>query len=265
MINFEIKTIKEKNGNEVSFSPSRGGMITSLKFIGKEILYFDEETFLDKEKSVRGGIPILFPNAGELEKNDIFPNLKRHGFAKSMEWKLDSREFGFKESLIFNNDTKNVYPFDFNLSVVGNFEEDGSFTFVQEVKNSEEGRELPISMGLHPYFKVLDEEKKDIRFNFKGGIIVKEQMSLWENSGTVYIDNPKIKDPNATVNIDIPRLGTLILDISIEYKKIWIWSIPKSDFICIEPMMRGLNGLINDPLKVKIDEPFVASVNIKLK
>lgn len=265
MKDYIIKTTKDQNNNEVSFSPSRGGMITSLKFKGKEILYFDEETFLDKDKSVRGGIPILFPNAGELEKNDIFPNLKRHGFAKNMEWKEDFRETGFKETLILNNDTKKVYPFDFDLSVSGIFEGDGSFTFIQEVKNLEGSKELPISMGLHPYFKVLDEEKKNIRFNFEGGDLAVEQMSVWENSGTVYIDNPKIKDPNATMNIDIPDLGTLILDVSIEYKKIWIWSIPKNNFICIEPVMRGLNGLINDPLEIKINEPFVANINIKLE
>ena len=261
MKNLNIKTIKDQNsGNEVSFCSYRGGIITSLKLKCKEVLYFDQETFLDKEKSVRGGIPILFPNAGELETNHIYPNLKRHGFVKNMEWEVESKESGFREIFKSNNDTENIYPFNFELSVVGNFEGDGSFTLTQE-----KDKNLPISMGLHPYFKVPDEEKKNIKFNFEGGNLAVEQINVWENSGTVYIDNPKIKDPKATLSIDIPDLGTLILNVSIEYEKIWIWSSLKSNFICIEPMMRGLNGLMNDPLEIKVNEPFVASLNIKLE
>ena len=56
----------EGEGNEVSFSPERGGIITSLKLGGKELLYLDEETFRNPEVNVKGGIPILFPNAGPL-------------------------------------------------------------------------------------------------------------------------------------------------------------------------------------------------------
>ncbi len=246
-------------------STTWGGVITSLKLKGKEILYFDQETFIDIEKSVRGGIPILFPNAGELQKNDIYPNLKRHGFAKNMEWKVEKIEDGFKETLVANEDTKNAYPYDFKLSIIGLFERDGSFTLKQEVKNMENDKELPISTGLHPYFKVPDGEKKDIKFNFEEGQIAEDKIDIWANSGTVYIDNPKTKNPEAVLNIDIPRLGTIILDISLEYEKIWIWSIPKSDFICIEPMMRGLNGLIDNPFNIKNGGVFNAYLNIKLK
>ena len=46
--------------------PERGGLITEWHSQGKELLYFDLERFMDKEKSVRGGIPILFPICGDL-------------------------------------------------------------------------------------------------------------------------------------------------------------------------------------------------------
>lgn len=265
MNNFSVKTIKGQKDNEVSFCPSRGGIITSLKLKGKEVLYFDSDTFLDQNKSVRGGIPILFPNAGELKNNDIFPNLKRHGFAKNAEWQKEMTDISFIETLKANKETMSVYPYDFNLSIVGIFEKDGSFTLKQEVKNNENEKELPVSMGLHPYFKVLDDEKKNIKFNFEGGQTIEDQIDIWSNSGTVYIDNPKIKDSKAVLNIEIPQLGTMVLDISIEYEKVWIWSIPKSNFICIEPMMRGLNGLIDDPYNIKSNEGYSATLNIKLK
>jgi len=80
----KIETIKLFNG-EVSYSPERGGIITSIKIGDKEILYMDESTFNDKGANVKGGIPVLFPNAGAIPdeiKTEEFANLKQHGFAR---------------------------------------------------------------------------------------------------------------------------------------------------------------------------------------
>jgi len=68
MKEFKIITIKGPNNNEVSFCPERGGIVTSLKLKGTEIFYLDEETFQNKNENIRGGIPILFPNMGEINK-----------------------------------------------------------------------------------------------------------------------------------------------------------------------------------------------------
>jgi D-hexose-6-phosphate mutarotase len=62
----KIETVKTPEGNEVSFCPERGGIITSIKFDGNEVLYMDDETFNNKEVNVKGGVPILFPNAGPI-------------------------------------------------------------------------------------------------------------------------------------------------------------------------------------------------------
>ena len=50
--------------NYIKFCPERGGVITNWVSDGNEILYFDEKRFMDKTKSIRGGIPILFPICG---------------------------------------------------------------------------------------------------------------------------------------------------------------------------------------------------------
>jgi len=47
----------DKN-NYIKFCPERGGVITNWVSDGNEILYFDEKRFMDKTKSIRGGIPI---------------------------------------------------------------------------------------------------------------------------------------------------------------------------------------------------------------
>lgn len=48
-------------------------------------------TLYDRSKSVRGGIPILFPNAGFLtaeEQEDSGYSLPQHGFARTNEWEI---------------------------------------------------------------------------------------------------------------------------------------------------------------------------------
>jgi galactose mutarotase-like enzyme len=158
-----------------------------------------------------------------------------------------------------------MYPYDFALSIEGQLDTDGSFMISQIVENKEADKPLPIAMGLHPYFKVPDEEKKNIRFDFKGGDYIEKNIDVWANGGTISIDNPKVGDPSATMEIIIPELGVLILDISIEYKKVWIWSQPGQDFICIEPVMRDVGGLADDPVFIKPLQLCAATMRVSIK
>ena len=261
----KIETIKMPNGDEVSFCPERGGIITSIKMKGREILYLDETTLQDRNVNVKGGIPILFPNAGPLESPE-YPDLKQHGFARnSSDWKTVISGDGFRERLTSNENTKKMFPFDFSFSFGASFDKDSSFTMDQEIENLGENKEMPLSMGLHPYFKVPQNKKREIKFNFEGGKFVEEQVEIWANGKAVSIDNPKIKDPNAIMEIIIPDLGTLVIDVSPEYKKIWVWSMPGKDFVCVEPVMRDKGGLVNDPEKIKPQKTFRARVNFRLK
>ena len=71
----QIKLVNKKQGiyifqldekNYIKFCPERGGVITNWGSDNNEILYFDEKRFMDRTKSIRGGIPILFPICGSL-------------------------------------------------------------------------------------------------------------------------------------------------------------------------------------------------------
>ncbi|MDD2225029.1 MAG: hypothetical protein PHP97_02615 [Candidatus Shapirobacteria bacterium] len=261
---FKIETIKFNN-NEVSVCPERGGIITSLKLNNNEILYLDESTFKDTSVSVKGGIPILFPQAGPITIESQFSDLKQHGFARnSNEWIFTKTENGFIETLKSNPETLKKYPYKFEFSIIGKFEEDNSFTLTQKVKN-EGDKEMPISIGIHPYFKVPSNEKENIDFNFPGGEIIKNETEKWSNDGTTSINNPKIADQSANLEVNIPSLGTLIIVPCVEYQKIWVWSMSDKNFICIEPVMRDVNGLIENPEKIQPQNTFSASVNFKLK
>ena len=261
----KTETIKNPEGNEVSFCAERGGIITSIKLHGQEILYLDQATFQDKTLNIKGGIPILFPNAGPIESSN-FPNLKQHGFARdSNKWLAIKTHDGFKETLTSEKENLTSYPYNFILSIEGHLKNNGSFTIKQKVDNLEKDKELPISMGLHPYFKVSNEDKKNIKFNFEGGKLIEKQVDIWANGKAVSIDNPKIQDSFAVMEISIPNIGTLVIDASSEYQKIWVWSMKDKDFFCVEPVMRNKGGLVNDPEMVRQKESFTATVNFKLK
>ena len=96
--------------NYIKFCPERGGVITNWVSEGKEILYFDEKRFMDKTKSIRGGIPILFPICGNLNTtNSLFGidylQLTQHGFARDLPWKYSFNEKSLCLSL---NESKNT-------------------------------------------------------------------------------------------------------------------------------------------------------------
>jgi galactose mutarotase-like enzyme len=263
-----IESIKTPEGNEVSFCPERGGIITSIKFGGKEILYLDEDSLKNLDDNVRGGVPILFPNAGP-NKSPKYPKLLQHGIARTKKWWKATRnenegetknDKGFVETLKSDSSTREAFPYDFSLRFIGEFYENGSFNMNLLAKNLEKEKDMPVSFGLHPYFKVANEEKKNIKFNFKGGKLAEDELEKWANGKYISIDNPK-----TPMEVEIPGVGTLILEASEQYEKIWIWSKPGKDFICIEPVMRDEEGLVNDPERIKPGDNHSADFNIRLK
>jgi len=262
-----IETIREidQNGreNKASISPERGVNLLELIMEDKKILYLDEGTFKNRETNIKGGIPILFPNAGPIPdelKDGIYGSLKQHGFARDLEWSVVKTENGFKSILISNEETMKVYPFEFKLELEHRFEENGSFMIIQSVTNLEKEKDINISSGLHPYFNVKSSEKKNIKFNFEGGKIIEEKFETWANGKAISIENHGFP-----LEVEIPGLGTLIFTLSSDFQRIWVWSQEGKDFVCVEPVMRDKGGIIIDPEKIKPGETHISSFNIAMK
>ena len=150
----------DKN-NYIKFCPERGGVITNWVSDGNEILYFDEKRFMDKTKSIRGGIPILFPICGNLNtSSSIFGKdylqLTQHGFARDLQWQYSLNEN--KKSLCFflkeSKTTKKYYPFDFELIIEITLKIN-CLEFEIMIYNKTD-ISMPVNFGLHPYFNVSD-------------------------------------------------------------------------------------------------------------
>lgn len=226
--------------NSMAVAPLRGGIISSLTLGGRELLYMKQETFADPTKNVKGGIPVLFPNAGPVDDPRFY--LKQHGFARtSDEWAYIPGHDGHSFKEVLDTPASVDYPYESTVMIEAALQEDGSARITQTALNR--GSEpMPVAMGLHPYFAVPAGRKAEVRFDFPGGEVAGKESAVWMEGGTVSIDNP-----GTPLTVHIPGVGTLTLQVSPEFKKIWVWSLPGEDFICIEPVMRDVNGISTDP------------------
>jgi galactose mutarotase-like enzyme len=64
--------IHPETGDRLRIVPERGGIVTEWRCGDREVLYFDQERYADPTKSIRGGIPVLFPICGNLP-GDVLP------------------------------------------------------------------------------------------------------------------------------------------------------------------------------------------------
>ncbi|MFA6097467.1 MAG: hypothetical protein WC788_07620 [Candidatus Paceibacterota bacterium] len=273
----KIETISSPEGHEISFCPEKGGIITSIKIRGVEILRADPKDF--KEAKTRGGIPVMFPNAGALDGPLVDPSepekkletLKPHGFARDSKWEIEKVS---QDELIetLSEEKPDSYPYEYLLKMIARIEKDGSITLAQEVRN-DSGKEMPVSMGLHPYFKVPKGRKKDVLIDLgdeKMNGKIRDNFEKWSKGEAMIVDRSELEDPDSVLRIEIPEIGTIAMDVFEKYQNIWIWSEEskeddEDDFICIEPVMRKPKGLAQSPEMVKPGETFKTGVRIGLE
>ncbi|QNJ27934.1 aldose 1-epimerase family protein [Synechococcus sp. A15-24] len=153
-----------ETGDRLRIIPERGGIVSEWRCGEREVLYFDQERYADPAKSIRGGIPVLFPICGNLpgdllQVNGVDHTLKQHGFARNLSWQLQllDDQRGVRLSLSSTDDTLTAYPFAFVVEM-----EVRSVAMALEISTTIHNRSdqpMPFSFGLHPYFNVSDLAK----------------------------------------------------------------------------------------------------------
>ena len=254
-----IYTLYKDINNFINFCPRRGGIITNWILNDHQILYFDQKRFLDKNKSIRGGIPILFPICGNLENKSLFGDncldLMQHGFARDQEWNYEFNPL--KETLYLtlsdNEITRKYYPYLFELKIEITLSKE-TLIFDIEIFNKS-CIKMPVNFGLHPYFnistfqnvKFIEYEKfclnqknndlvrtEDLLKNAHKGI----DLLMYSSGKTSFIDYGLKR--KITLNNPSP------FDISV------IWSDPPRKMLCIEPWTSPRNSLENGFRKIEI-------------
>jgi len=261
--------------NYIKFCPERGGVITNWVSEGKEILYFDEKRFLDKTKSIRGGIPILFPICGNLNTSSSvfgkdYLQLRQHGFARDLKWQYSFNE-NKKTLCLFLNEskkTKKYYPFDFELIIEVTLKIN-CLEFEIKIQNKTV-TSMPINFGLHPYFNVSDfrnlefidyplncqNQEKNIISNTLdelNNINLGVDLLMYTTGRSAFQD--KIFKRQVTLNHQYP------FDLGV------IWSDPPRRMICLEPWTSPRNSFVDGFRNIMIppndSKSFDASIQIK--
>ena len=206
--------------------------------------------------------PVLFPIVGALKDNQYFINgktysINRHGFAREKMFNLihhspSSMHF----EMISDEHTLQVYPFDFNFSIVYTISSN-SLSVSYLVKNR--GKKMMyFSVGGHPAFRLplsdqLVYDDYYLSFNkneFTGrwpisveGLIETASVPLLDNSNCLKISKSLfykdaivlkgLESDEVQIKSDLHSRG---LSFSFKgFPYLGIWAAKEADFICIEP------------------------------
>jgi len=249
----------DKN-NFIKFCPERGGLITNWVSDDKEILYFDEKRFIDKKKSIRGGIPILFPICGNLDipkslfgKN--YMQLMQHGFARDLQWEfcLNEQRNALLLTLQDSEKTKKYYPYNFELKI-GITLKINCLNFEINIQNNT-NTEMPVNFGLHPYFNISDFRNLDFidfpincqdqQNNFLRNTF-EELKNINNGIDLLMYTSGKISFRDNFFKREVILKNPSPFDLGV------IWSDPPRKMLCLEPWTSPRNSLVDGSRKIMI-------------
>jgi galactose mutarotase-like enzyme len=222
----------------VELAPSRGGIVTAFVVEGTSVLFMDETTLLDPSKSVRGGVPLLFPIAGKPPEGS---KLKQHGFARNLEWKVtsavaDDATARIECSLESNAETLALWPFQFEATLaVSLFDRRMMLEFSFRNTGTQP---MPLHFGIHPYFVV--GEKALVNVEGAEGV-------AFDNVSRIDREVTQIDFAAGEVDLHFApfdRRGTTLtrgdgkrvtLSWTEQFDTLVLWTLPGKPFVCVEP------------------------------
>jgi len=227
---------------------SFGAQILQVKLGINELLYLSPLSQIDTKQTLRGGIPILFPQFG---------NLKKHGFVRDRNWKLLNEEnnpndlFIEYEYVIDKDhflDWKHSAKLNLKASVINNV-----FNITIQILNIGD-TSFEFTGGLHPYFKI--DSRSAIKINGLESTFFEDsfpEISFELSSDRVierlYFTNNDIYFYNGSDNLVIKSKGFdswMIWNPGKEGTK-YINDLPNEDwnmFLCIEPIVQNVPVLL---------------------
>ena len=248
------------SGDQLRVVPERGGLVVGWRCSGEERLYFDAERFADPGKSVRGGIPVLFPVCGNLPGNALvlpqgrFP-MPQHGFARDLPWDLAALEGGDGIRLTLSDSpaTQSAFPFCFQLSLDYRLEPDALAirAVVEHRKAADEPGPMPFALGLHPYLQVeslaqagvdgLPERCWD--HLTASEVATVEQLARLEQGVDLRVAWPA--GEGSAPRVCTGRGASVELQMEPPFAHAVLWSDPPRPMLCLEPWSapRGELGL----------------------
>jgi len=239
--------------------PERGGLITEWRSEGKELLYFDLKRFLDKDKSVRGGIPILFPICGDLSQGYLIDgktySLKQHGFARDLPWSISllKDNLGIRLKLSDTSHSRSNFPFFFTL-LMDVYLKAKSLKISVKIYNQSQDA-MPFCFGLHPYFKVSNLQKINID-GLPKKCIDQTNMKVTNASDQIRILDKGVdfvSYPSSSIKL-FDSLSRNVIELIHQepMDTTVIWTDPPRQMVCIEPWTSPRDSLVTGDRKLEI-------------
>lgn len=235
----------ESAGNRVTLSPDRGGMAMAFSVAGRELLYLEEDSFLDPGRSVRGGIPILFPIAGPVHGDQYLAHgqprtMRQHGVARLQPWRI--RDTGVETGpwaeleLVSSDATRVAFPWDFRLRFTWRLQ--GTRLRIEQEFVNDSDTPMPMQVGLHPYFRV--DDKEAVRWEIPADRFVDTARGTSSpftgrfdfSQGELDLAFLDVQEPRASMEDDH---GRITVDFDLPYRHVIFWTLPGKDFCCLEP------------------------------
>jgi galactose mutarotase-like enzyme len=244
-----ISLVDTVAGTSAEIAPSRGGLVTSLRVRGRELLYLDEATFTDATKNVRGGIPILFPTPGKLiddawRYGDRTGVLKQHGFARNSVWTTEERsDSTLVLSLTSDAATLAQYPWQFRATI--RFTLTAHLRLSMRIENRA-NTPMPFGLGYHPYFRVADKLHTQIASratrafdNVLRQVVPFSGFDLTQNE----VDLHLLDHDSDLCALTYPDGSTLEVLAAQDFRRWVVWTLARKEFVCVEPWTSPGNAL----------------------
>jgi galactose mutarotase-like enzyme len=221
--------------------PERGALLTRLTVDGRDVLYMDYDTLADPSKSVRGGVPLLFPFAGALPDDRFTPagtTIKQHGFGRNRAWRVVHQgQDRVRVRLESDDATRAVWPWDFAAEQTVRLLARG--VQIDLVVENRGDSPMPAAPGWHPYFVCPTGQKREMQLDLPG-----YRPDLVSDDAV--FDFGLAPAVGSRVRCQVPWLGGFTLEFSPRMRHVQLWSQPGKSFVCIEPFW-GPAGAVLGP------------------
>lgn len=250
------KTINEPSSQHTmaTFFPARGGMLASWIVEGQEIFYLNRDSLKDFSKSVRSGMPILFPICGNLP--DGFYSLHGksyrlgyHGFARDWPWKVydDSCQGQGKITFSLNSNRETLASYPFNFQLLFTYYIKGSTLTIEQKIINYSPESMPFSIGMHPYFFTPDKSQLTLDIPAKRyhnrldgrGYEWQGNLDFTQDEHNLFFQ--ELSQPEFHI-IDHQRQFKLTVSFKPPYSSLLLWCLRDNNFCCIEPWSADFNA-----------------------
>jgi galactose mutarotase-like enzyme len=252
-------TLRQDN-SEAIVIPERGAIVAEWRVAGRPVLYLNRDSLTDPARSVRGGIPLLFPFAGRLA-NEVYRHkgtrMPQHGFARQQAWAVErQRPNMVLMSLSPDAATSAVYPYPFRLE--HRVEVTPAALHIELLVANEGDEPMPVAPGWHPYFICPRAQKSDVRC--RGGL------AGFTGFGDDREYNYGLTAPtDGKSSYDIPGIGRVAIEHSPQMRHLQFWTLPGADYVCIEPWVGGVDAInAPNPTSIPAAGAFVFFMRLEL-